>query len=286
MKNIAFFLGFVTIVSFYSCKKVENSGPGEAAFTKLNVPYGADGKQVMDIYLPAGRSSASTKVMIMIHGGGWSEGDKSDFTSYVDTVKRRLPDYAIFNINYRLADINANTNGFPTQENDVKTALGFIKDKTTQYIIGDKYVLLGASAGGHLALLQAYKNSNTSIKAVVNFFGPSDMKDMYNNPASPFASPASIALLLSGTPTSNPTLYYSSSPINFVSAQSAATITFQGGQDFLVRPQQQATLHNKLQANAVVNKYVLYPTESHGWVGATLSDSFNQMQTFLNSVLP
>jgi dipeptidyl aminopeptidase/acylaminoacyl peptidase len=135
-------------------------------------------------------------------------------------------------------------------------------------------------------MLQAYKYSSPSVKAVVNFFGPSDMVDMYNNPASPFAPPASIALLLSGTPSSNPSLYFSSSPVNYISVQSAATITFQGGQDFLVRPQQQVALHNRLQANVVINKYVLYPTEGHGWTGARLSDSFNQMQVFLNSVLP
>jgi acetyl esterase/lipase len=67
--------------------------------------------------LPAGRKTTTTKVIIYIHGGGWSGGDKTEMTPYVDTLKR-MPDWAVFNINYRLA--TGAPNLFPTQEMDVK----------------------------------------------------------------------------------------------------------------------------------------------------------------------
>ncbi len=154
------YLPFVIIISFFiSCKKTTDNGGGgtntTAAQTLPNVAYGTDAAQKMDVYLPANRTIASTKVMVMIHGGGWSTGDKIDFASFIDTMKRRLPDYAIFNINYRLSTGTANL--FPTQENDVKAALQFIFNKSAEYLISDKYVLIGASAGAHLAMLQGYK---------------------------------------------------------------------------------------------------------------------------------
>lgn len=245
-----------------------------------NVAYGADAAQKMDIYLPAGRTTANTKVMVLIHGGAWATGDKADFDQYVDSLKKRMPTYAIFNINYRLSTGAINT--FPAQENDVKAAVEFIYSKRSEYIISDKFVLLGASAGGHLALLQGYKyTSPVKVKAVVDFFGPTDMVDLYNNPASPMIPPTAVAQIVGATPTSNLTLYQQSSPITFVNAQSPPTIILQGGLDPLVATTQSTALRDKLQIAGVTHQYVFYPTEGHSWVGANLQHSFNQVQAFL-----
>ena len=104
MKLSKIFCVLLLSAVIFSCKK-SDPDPGtttEPAKTLLNVSYGSDNLQKMDVYLPAGRTTTSTKVMVMIHGGGWTSGDKADFNAFVDTMKRRLPDYAIFNINYRL----------------------------------------------------------------------------------------------------------------------------------------------------------------------------------------
>lgn len=279
MKYFLFLLSFV----FVACQKEDNpdipsSVPAQAT---ANIAYATtDPVQKMDVYLPAGRSTTNTKVVILIHGGAWSTGDKTDFTEYVDTLKKRLPGYAIFNINYRLSDGTANL--FPTQENDVKTAVEFIYSKRAEYLISDKFILLGGSAGGHLALLQGYKNTSpVKIKAIVDFFGPTDMVDIYNNPASPLISSALVAQIVGATPTSNPTLYQTSSPINYVTAQSPPTIIFHGGIDPLVSASQSIALKTKLQSMGVAHQYVFYPTESHGWTGATMTDSFDKIQAFL-----
>ena len=267
------------------CKKndTQQNLPAES---KMNVSYGADAKQKMDIYLPANRSATETKVVVMIHGGGWTEGDKADFTPFVDTLKRRFPGWAIINMNYRLGDgtVTPNRNLFPTQEMDVKAAFEFIAANSNSYQISNKVVALGASAGGHLSLLQGYKyNSPIKIKAIVNFFGPADMAAMYNDPASIFAPPASIALLFGGTPATKSQLYFQSSPINFITAQSPPTITLQGGVDILVKPSQQTALHQVLNSKNVVNELVIYPTENHGWTGPNLVNSFDRIQAFVNA---
>jgi len=263
-----------TLIS--SCKKDDENGNG--ASTMLNVSYGSNTQQKMDVYLPAGRSESTTKVIIMIHGGGWSTGDKADFNEYVDSLKRREPMYAIFNINYRLAnppDI------FPAQELDVKAAVEFIYSKRSEYKISDKFVLIGASAGGHLALLQGYKYSTpVKPKAIVDFFGPTDLVEMYTNPPTQLV-PLLLNAVTGATPTTNNTLYMQSSPINFVNGQSPPTIILHGGADIVVSVSQSVLLNNKLTISGVTHQYVFYPTEGHGWVGANLTDSFNKIEAFL-----
>lgn len=255
---------------------------GTPAETKLNVSYFNDPSTNMNIYLPENRSSSTTKVIILIHGGGWTSGDKTDYNTFVDTLKKRLPDYAIFNINYRLAA--GSNNQFPTQETDVRLAMDFIYFHRDEYKISTTWVLLGASAGGHLALLQAYKyNLPVVVKGVVDFFGPTDLVDMYNNPASIFAPPSLLANIIGATPATNMTLYTQSSPINYVSAASPPTIILQGGVDPLVSPNQSIALRNKLQLAGVINQYVFYPTESHGWTGANMVDSFDKITAFLTA---
>jgi acetyl esterase/lipase len=272
------------VIIFSSCKKDNVQDPGPAPLaekTELNVAYGTNGQQKMDIYLPAGRTAAATKVIILVHGGGWSQGDKADFTAYVDTLKKRLPGWAIFNINYRLATGSANF--FPTQENDVKTAIEFIYGKRAEYVISDKFVMLGTSAGGHLSLLHAYKYSTpVKIKAVVDFFGPTDLVDMYNNPANPLI-PLQLIQVTGGTPSTVPSIYSQANPLNYITAQSPPTIILHGGVDIVVSYTQSVLLKNKLQTFGVVNQYVFYPTENHGWTGANLTDSFDKITTFLNA---
>lgn len=284
--RILFPVSILFLLVFASCSKSDTGGGPViiAAQTMTNVAYGPDPLQKMDIYLPANRNSATTKVLIYIHGGGWISGDKGDLTAAdIDTLKKRVPDYAIFNLNYRLAVPGlppANT--FPTQEMDIKAAVEFIYGKRIEYLIGDKFVLMGGSAGAHLALLHAYKYPTpVKIKAVIDFFGPTDMVDMYNNPGS--YPQSGIALLMNGTPTSNPTLYQSSSPINFASATACPTIILQGGLDALVNATRQSeALKNKLTTAAVVNEYVFYPFHPHGpWDATTNTDAFNRIQVFL-----
>lgn len=289
MKSI-FFASLVFTLLLTSCSKSDDTGTGGTGSvpekSMTNVSYGTDPLQKMDIYLPANRTTATTKVLIYIHGGGWVTGDKADLTAAdIDTLKKRVPDYAIFNLNYRLAlpGFPSSTNTFPTQELDVKTAIEFIYANRSNYLVGDKFVLMGGSAGGHLALLHAYKYAApVKIKAVIDFFGPTDMVDMYNNPG--IYSAASIALLLNGTPTTNNALYLQSSPLTFATTAAACpTIILQGDLDLLVNATRQSrALQTKLTTAGVVNQYVAYPTLGHGpWDATTNTDAFNKIQVFL-----
>jgi acetyl esterase/lipase len=275
------FIAAITM-NMLSCQKPINDivDTTVAAKTMLNVSYGVSSEQTIDIYLPANRNTASTKVIIMIHGGGWNSGGKSDLTQYADTMRKRLPDYAVFNINYRLA---SGSNLFPAQENDVKSVIQFIINNSADYLISKKFVLLGVSAGAHLALLQGYKYaSQINPKAIISFFGPTDLIDMYNHPTNPIVT-AGLVSVIGKTPAQDSLLYANSSPVNFVSSTSSPTILLHGGIDPLVSVSQPTILKAKLDAAGVINQFVLYPTEGHGWFGANLYDSFNKIEIFLKA---
>lgn len=280
IKNTIFLIIPVIIIS---CKK-DTSQPVPPPLPEksiLNEKYGTGNSQSMDIYLPAGRTESSTKVLILIHGGAWEEGDKNDFATTIDTIKKRLPGWAIFNINYRLASNGSDL--FPTQENDVRSAIDSIYKRRSQYSVSDKFVLLGASAGAHLALLHAYKkNGLIPVKAVVDFFGPTDLKDMYDNPANPLI-PLVLIRVTGTTPYINQGLFHDSSPIHYVTSQTPPTILLHGGADAIVSYSQSVALNTKLETAGVAHQYVFYPSENHGWAGANLSDSFDKIVAFINS---
>ena len=248
------------------------------AETKFNVAYGSDSMQRMDIYLPAGRSEKDTRSVVLIHGGGWNAGSKNDFASYIDMLRKRFPDFAIFNIDYRLATSNTI---FPTQENDVKAAIDFIAANASNYGVNkNEMALLGASAGAHLALLQAYKYNDVKIKAVIDFFGPTDLTVMYNQPWHSMI-PYLLQMLTGTTPAANPKVYQQSSPASFINAHSAPTLILQGGSDPIVDASQSRLIKDKLEKAGVEHELVIYPRERHGWYGANLKDSFDRIEAFL-----
>lgn len=276
---------FCVIIALASCSKDDTKPTVTvAAKTMLNVAYGTDPAQKMDIYLPEGRRSDSTKIMVMIHGGAWYSGDKTDLTPMIDSLKKRLPDYAFFNINYRLS--TGTTNIFPTQEVDVRTAVNFIYGNAGDYQVSRKFVLAGGSAGAHLAMLQGFKDSiPVRAKAIVSFFGPSDLLDMYNHPAmGNTALSALLATAIGKTPAQDPAIYFNSSPVNFIRTTSAPTILLHGGVDPLVDASQSVKVRDLLTTAGVANQYVFYPAGGHGdWSVATYTDAYNQIQAFLTA---
>jgi len=171
---------FSLVLLFASCNTEELTLNSKESATYLNVGFGSNEQQKMDIFLPAGRMVSTTKTVVVIHGGSWTSGDKSEMTAVVDSMKKRLPDYAFINLNYRLA-ANNTVNVFPAQENDVKTAIEFYLSKSSSYEISKNIIVLGASAGAHLALLHSYKNDpDKHVKAVVDLFGPTDLVAEWN----------------------------------------------------------------------------------------------------------
>lgn len=262
MKIFRFLLIATCILTVASCEKSSVDDPsGTAAKDITNISYGTNALQKFDLYLPPGRNHTSTKVFIFIHGGGWTSGDKSDFTSGIPDFKNTyFPKYAIVNMNYRLANSTTGQYALPNQINDIQSVIDLITEKSAEWQVKPEFVLCGHSAGAHLSMYYAYTKNNPNVKAVISLAGPADFED----PA--YSSNIFLGALFSGlvdpaVMPSGMTVYKYASPVTWIQTGSAPTISFFGSTDTAVPIiEQQARLENKLTQFNV-------PHESYVWTG-------------------
>ena len=256
MKKI---LIFVILSAITACSDDENNNDNQTkvreAQTLMNVAYGSDPQQLIDIYLPERKNDNTTKVLFLVHGGGWSSGSKEDMTASVAIAKQLFPDCAFVNINYRLA--TQTSPAYPKQIDDLKSVVAFIRNGN--YAVSEQYAFLGVSAGAHLSMLYAYGfDPDRHVKAVCSIVGPTD----FNDPAHA-NSPLAVAVLPYLTTDFTPQFLTEVSPISHVSAQSAPTIQFMGNVDQLVPTTQGQRLKTKLDSFNVPNELHIY-NAGHG----------------------
>ena len=138
---------------------------------RLNIEYGEAGgeKLLLDAHVPAG--DGKFPVVLIVHGGGWSSGDKE--TDIVPVFAPFATNFTWFTINYRLAP----TNRWPACYDDLETAIRWVKRHAAEFK-GDpnRIALLGYSAGGHLVTLAATQAKDvTRVQAIVGFAPPTDL---------------------------------------------------------------------------------------------------------------
>ncbi|MGF1628156.1 MAG: alpha/beta hydrolase [Kiloniellaceae bacterium] len=116
-----------------------------------DLAYGADPAQRLDVYLPPNAKGAP--VILMVHGGGWSRGDKALGSVVASKAARWVPQgYIFISVNNRLLP-----EADPLQQaDDVATALAFAQSNAASWG-GDagRFILMGHSAGAHLVALLA-----------------------------------------------------------------------------------------------------------------------------------
>jgi len=276
------FFRLITVIIFSSTLISCHKNNDQAAKTMKNLAYGNELRQKLDVYLPANRNINETKVFIWIHGGAWSSGDKSEFTNLKPVLDTALDNYAFVSLNYRLFDANTGENRFPNQELDIQLALDFIASKLSEWKLSNNVIIGGASAGGHLALLQAYKhNSNGLIKACVAYFPPTEMASFYYSNAF-----ATLVLhgLFNGAPNDYYDAYFDASPLNFITSSSVPTLFFHGNQDDVVPLSQSELLQSKLIEEEVHHDYLFFDGEGHGFNAQNTTFSIHKMSSFLKDL--
>jgi len=163
-----------------SCEK-EGNEVVSAPEVLADVTYGSDSKQRMDVYLPASRN-ANTPVIVLLHGGGFVAGDKSEFSLQSQQLSGK--GFVVLNVNYRLVDIDGVMSNpmvhkpsaikIADQLNDIQAAINLAASKAGEWkMSSEKWAITGHSAGGTLAMLYAYGDRNTGkrIKAAGNWAG-------------------------------------------------------------------------------------------------------------------
>lgn len=251
-----------------------------------DVKYGnaPDGENTLDAYIPK-EIKPGAKVIVYIHGGGWSGGDKGEFPPQLieELVGKR--GYVVASINYRL--VKDGNNRFPAQIEDVQKAVEFISKNAKRYDYnGNEYALIGGSAGAHLAMLYAYGyDDKKRVKTVVDLWGPTDLTDKAVRVDGSDADKTVINFL--GEKDVNAQIAKEASPAyHLTQATAVPTILFHGGKDPLVNVSQAENLYRKLQELNTPAALEIYPEEKHGVGPASAVDVFNKTFTWLEKYFP
>ncbi|MEM0978384.1 MAG: alpha/beta hydrolase [Pseudomonadota bacterium] len=218
-------------------------------------------RNVLDIYIPDGASSA-LPVVVWIHGGGFRQGSKA-WTS--DMAPLLEAGFAVVAVNYRYSTEAI----WPAQLDDISAAIAFLRENADQFGLNPgRVALFGASAGGHLAAttgIALAADPATSVTAVVDWFGPVDFAKMDIDMAEsglkptmgPTVDPDSPESVLIGAPVGgNPDLVWSASPINYVeqlpqTASLPAFLIMHGAKDTFIAAGQSERLADALRSHPV-----------------------------------
>lgn len=267
--------------------------------TWLDVDYVGDGIEghKMDIHVPDD-GKESHKVIVLIYGSAWfsNNAKASAFQSY----GKQLLDggFAVVSINHR-ASTEAK---FPAQINDVKAAIRYVRGNAAKYGFDTSFVgITGFSSGGHLSSLAgttngvktkkfgkvkidiegslgAYTKESSRVDAVVDFFGPIDVSRMercetYKDDKSP------EAVLLGCSPSKNPDLSKSLSPMSYIDKNDPKFLVIHGDADPVVPYCQSEFFAKALKDKGVLEDFITVPGGNHGPV--TFNDNtFQRMVNF------
>ena len=243
--------------------------------------------QRLDLFQPL-FTNRSRPGIVMVHGGGWSGGDKSAYT----TTARYYASlgYVCVSINYRLAPAHV----WPAQIDDTQAAVRWMRKNYRSLGLNPaKIGAVGASAGGHLVLFLGETDTlndfdpnlsgySSRVQAVVDYFGPTDLMNPreWNPGVWPLIQNLIGQPWFPGTPA-----YQAASPLYFVSAGDAPTVIFHGTADAVVPVGQSQRIVPVMQASNVPVNYYEFAGQGHGFNAAYNNLSIQVMTTFFGQRL-
>jgi acetyl esterase/lipase len=232
----------------------------------------------MDVYAPTENVANNGASVIVIHGGSWSAGERNDFPQWNAWLAAN--GYTVFDIDYTLTP----QPNYLSAIGDVKCAVLQIKERSAEFNISpDKIVLLGRSAGAHLALIAAYSANDTrlpptcagnsndeKVRAVVSFYAPINLLWAYDNPANRRVIDGAQTLgnFLGGNPHESDEIrarFLLASPFEQVNSNTPPTLLMHGEHDQLVRSENLYFLDERLKQNNIAHETLVISYAQHGF---------------------
>lgn len=247
---LGYFLGWIDAANIN-----EEHPPPEGVRVEKDLVYDKVGERVLmlDLYSPSATPAKPAPVLLFIHGGGWSGGDKQDYAIYCN--KFAGLGYVVASIGYRFSQEAL----FPAALQDVNAAIVWLHGQAASRG-GDpgRMAVIGGSAGGHLSLMAAYawdkaefhrlapqEIQPSPVRAVVDLYGPTDLTQ-------PVAQDASqVTRFLGKQYVDAPEIFALASPITHLDATDPPTLIIQGTLDNVVPPEQSDLLAERLRSLGV-----------------------------------
>jgi acetyl esterase/lipase len=214
----------------------------------------------LDVYQPP--ADGQYPVIMQIYGGSWQRGAPANHEWYSRYFAER--GYVVVAIDYRHAPEWI----WPEQIVDVRTALYWVQNDSPKFHADpSRIVVVGRSAGAQLAMRLAYQEGPSSIRGVVNYYGPVDLADGWRHPPRP--DPANVRGILEtfigGTPSQKPEHYKHASPLTWVSKASAPTLSFYGTRDHFVEARFGRMLDAALKKAGATSVLLELPWSEHAF---------------------
>jgi acetyl esterase/lipase len=234
---------------------------------QLNVVYTKvkDWEGKMDIYFTS-KEKKPSPVVINIHGGGWNHGVKESQTGFNTFFKEG---FAVANIEYRLTGQAT----APAAVEDTRCALIYlIKNAKDLNIDVNRIIIMGGSAGGHLALMGGLLGNdhrfdtncpgveNIKVAAIIDKYGITDVWDWGYGKI--LTSKSAITWL--GDKAKDEAFAKSVSPINYITKDSPPIFIVHGDADPTVPYQQSVDLYKKLLGAGVKTEFITVKGGLHG----------------------
>ncbi|MFC7345837.1 alpha/beta hydrolase [Chryseobacterium zhengzhouense] len=252
-----FVLGIMSCI-LNSCNTKFRVWVGKDSQKIYNLKYGEHKRQKMDVFLPS-EYPQDSPVVLIVHGGAWKYGRKE----HMIQIQKMLFNHNIpsINMNYRLVSKHLT---YKEQLEDINSAIEKFNSLSEKAeLLPNNYILLGESAGGHLALLYGYQNPD-KIKKIISLSGPTDFySEQYLNSFYSKYTSGTIQKMV-GTQFSRKNLsedFQKASPIANVTH--VPTLLFQGNQDFLVNQKQGLALDSVLTQMNIPHKLVFMDKTGH-----------------------
>jgi len=208
-----------------TASKVPISSPPTGYTVEGNYAYGPLTSQRLDILYPTGGGPKATQVLpmvVMFHGGAWIHSYTNNYPSGKDHMSTFFDrflqhGFIVCNAEYRVNDGTTDGAPAPAAVQDALSAAKWCWDYM-DYFHGDRahYVVTGASAGGHLALMVGMTTADAGlgptsptdfkIAGIVDGYGPADIEAEINGVAAGWL-PASLPNRLAIAKQVNPMTY-------------------------------------------------------------------------------
>lgn len=139
-----------------------------------DISYGSGEANKFDLYVPADKTKDSYGLVVYIHAGGFTTGDKSDDVSMLQWLCSK--GYAAAGINYTLFSEKHPEASVYSQSMEIKEAMPYVVEEAKKlgYNV-DRMAVSGGSAGGCLALIYGLRDADTApvpVKMIFEAVGP------------------------------------------------------------------------------------------------------------------
>jgi acetyl esterase/lipase len=228
-----------------------------------------DGRPLaLDLYEP--RSAGPYPVVVVIHGGGWTAGDRREAMPLNRYLAAR--GYAVAAIDYRLAPAAP----YPAALDDVRAAVAYLAAHAAEHALDrSRVVLLGRSAGGHLALLTGYTSDagtlgGARIVGIVAYDAPTDLEALAHVPRDGVVLDLRQLTrdFVGADVDAEPEWFAGASPSTFADTPVPPTLLIHGARDEIVPVAQGRSLTARLRAADNTVAYLEIPWSAHGFDAA------------------